>query len=172
MKDVSEALEKLNTTNWSEVVQRENAKSGKGKHKLRTYRLFKDNFISECYVFTIMPKCHRSALAQFRCGTATLRIETGRYEGTPVEQRFCLFCKDKVEDEIHALLDCPLYNDVRVKLFNSLKAKYNGIYCFSKVELLKCILAAKDEDIVKKCAKACHEILTARRQFMYNDTTP
>jgi len=60
-------------------------------------------------------------------GVSMLRIETGRYEangicgshGIPVNMRVCLFCSlSKVEDEIHFLLECPLYLDLRRRLLS------------------------------------------------------
>ena len=60
-----------------------------------------------------MSKGHESAMTQFRCGTAPLRIETGWYEGIPEEERLCPMCNDGVENELHALLECTLYNDLR-----------------------------------------------------------
>ena len=28
-------------------------------------------------------------------------------------RRFCPFCKDRVDDDIHFLLECPIYDEVR-----------------------------------------------------------
>ncbi len=43
--------------------------------------------------------------SMLRCGTAPLRIERGRYEWLPVEQRVCEVCdSDNVEDEMHFLI--------------------------------------------------------------------
>jgi hypothetical protein len=47
--------------------------------KLRTYKLLKNEFGTVKYVELFMPKKYRSALCKFRCGVATIRIETGRY---------------------------------------------------------------------------------------------
>jgi hypothetical protein len=44
----------------------------------------------ELYVKNYMPRGNRSAYAQFRCGVAPLRLETGRYEQLVLEQRVCL----------------------------------------------------------------------------------
>ena len=45
------------------------------------YKLFKQKYETELYATNIYNKGHRSALANFRCGTAPIRLETGRYEG-------------------------------------------------------------------------------------------
>ena len=59
------------------------------RSKLRTYRLFKNEFGEENYLLNIIPGKYRSAYAKFRSGTAPLKIETGRYEGLLVENRIC-----------------------------------------------------------------------------------
>ena len=41
-----------------------------GRNKLRTYRMFKDIYMTEPYVSITVPKKCRSAYANFRCGVA------------------------------------------------------------------------------------------------------
>ena len=89
-----------------------NHTSGRGNNKLRTYALFKTDFEAEKYCQKLLPHRHRAAFAKFRCGVAPLRIETGRFENKPLEERKCPFC-DIVETESHVLLDCDTYSDLR-----------------------------------------------------------
>jgi hypothetical protein len=64
--------------------------------KLRTYKLFKNEFGTEKYVELFMPKTYRSALCKFRCGVAPIRIDTGRYERV-VRHTLCwILCPDVV----------------------------------------------------------------------------
>ena len=85
-----------------------------GLNKLRTD--WRDKTEAYCKIF--LPLRHRSAFAKFRCGVAPLRIETGRYENRPLEDRICPLC-DKIESEImiHVLFNCYLYDDFRNELF-------------------------------------------------------
>ena len=48
-------------------------------------------------------------------GTHDLVKERGRRaKPTPTpEERFCKFCEDKVENEIHFIAECPIYADAR-----------------------------------------------------------
>ena len=62
----------------------------------------------------ILPLRHRAAFAKVRCGVAPLRIETGRFESKPLDERTC----NVIESESHALLDCILYTDLRSELFS------------------------------------------------------
>ena len=109
-------------TGWAYSMHNTTGPSGRGRNKLRTYRLFKAAFETEPYCKLILPLRHRSVFAKFRCGVAPLRIETGRYENKPLEERKCPFC-DEVENESHVVLSCYLfiylYDDLRIALFNT-----------------------------------------------------
>ena len=88
-----------------------------------------------------------------------------------MEERTCLYCKNCVEDEVHVLTECPLYNDIRGNYFKQLQTQYS-ICCLSKVEILRIILASQDEYTAICSAKTCSEILCARRKFVYNQPPP
>lgn len=58
----------------------------------------------------------RRAIAALRTGSHHLRIETGRWSGhrIPREERLCECCDmNTVEDEHHALQECPAYTNIR-----------------------------------------------------------
>ena len=118
-------LSQLQLTQWTEKLNAPVAVRGEmfGGNKLRTYRTFKNEFITEPYLSIIVHKKYRSAYAKFRCGVAPLKIETGRYgvNRVPVEERLCETC-NSVEDEFHVLMKCPLYRDARDFCFNSISA--------------------------------------------------
>jgi len=51
-----------------------------------------------------------------------LRIETGKWFKFDVEQRLCQQCQsNKIEDELHFLFECNLYQDMRTELFSQLR---------------------------------------------------
>ena len=107
---------------------------------------------------------HRSDFAKFRTGVAPLRIETGRYECIPEIERSCIFCKDSVGDEIHLLLECPLYNEIRSELIQY--AQIANVNFNSLKELDKFVFLFNSPDMIHSCAKACFLILQ-RRFFFY-----
>ena len=92
---------------WTDDRNRENARQGVGRNKLRTYRTYKNVYITEQYLNSIMPYYYRSAYAKFRCGVAPIRLETGNYERLPEELRTCFNCLNSIENEEHVLLKCP-----------------------------------------------------------------
>ncbi len=66
----------------------------------------------------------RKALSRLRCGTLPLAIETGRYSKPkkPLEERLCTLCHlNAIESEVHFLIDCPLYDDLRTILVTTFK---------------------------------------------------
>lgn len=53
-------------------------------------------------------------LMRFRLGCWHLRVNTGRFDRTPREQRLCTRCSlGEIEDEEHVLLRCSRYNTAR-----------------------------------------------------------
>ena len=57
----------------------------------------------------------RSFLTRLRISAHKLQIEVGRYCNSiiPRDERFCINCKNVVEDEHHFLFVCPLYKQLR-----------------------------------------------------------
>ena len=63
-----------------------------------------------------MERNHCRILAKFRSGSLPLSIETGRFARpkVPLNERICNLCSSNtVEDEVHFLLKCSLYSDLR-----------------------------------------------------------
>ena len=104
-------------SDWHSTINRETGRRGVGGNKLRTYRQLKDEYGVEQYVIKIKSVKERSALSKIRSGVAPINLELGRYLGIPVNNRFCIFCENCVEDEKHVLLSCLMYNGVRQALF-------------------------------------------------------
>ena len=78
-----------------------------------------------------------SALCKFRCDVAPIRLEPGRYENLRVEERFCPFCPNTVEDEKHVILNCKLYDDIRDSLYKTVVAHNSDFPYLSEDEQLK-----------------------------------
>ncbi len=92
--------------------------------KLRTYCLFKSNFVIENYLLMERNFTRRQNMSKLRISAHRLNIETGRYVRPPLppEERLCLCCNtNSVENEMHFVLDCPLYTPERETLLNSLE---------------------------------------------------
>jgi len=104
------------------------------KNKLRSYRLFKSTYNEEEYL-RIPNDRQRTTITKLRLSCHKLRVETGRHNRTPLEQRICQFCNmNKVEDEAHFLLDCSLYSNDRSILFSFIIGKFPRFESLSSVE--------------------------------------
>ena len=86
-----EGLMHIHVRDSNSEIHRDTGRSGNGRNKLRTYKLFKSRYEVEEYCELFLPVRHHSAFAKFRCGVAPIKIETGRYENLDVNQRICPF---------------------------------------------------------------------------------
>jgi hypothetical protein len=150
---------------WRNDVNRDIAARGRGRNKLRTYKLIKSEHQVESYLSARIPQSHRSALAKFRCGVAPLRLETGRYENLDLDRRVCFQCTDQIESEEHVLITCPLYEDIRYYLFKDAEYVDNDFIHMSDLEKLCMVL--RHDQLVKVSAKTCCDILERRRRFLF-----
>ena len=71
-----------------------NDRNNENGNKLRTYRLFKNRLQPSHYIKLNIPLYQRQCLANLRCGSLPLAIETGRFSTpvTPLSNRLCKFC--------------------------------------------------------------------------------
>ena len=152
---------------WIRRVTKEGGTSTGTRNKLRTYSLFKSTFEPELYLKLPLTVKERRVMAKLRCGVAPLHIETGRYCRTPVEQRLCQFCySNSVEDESHFILQCPVYDHLRLSLFEYVYEVVPNFYSLNDSEKLCIILS--HQDIVFKSAKVLKQMLNFRNFKLYN----
>ena len=144
---------------WSQMINTSFTKSSKGGNKLRTYKLFKQNFGYENYLNIANSKL-RKELARFRTSSHHLKIETGRYNGrniyVPPAERICQCCNvEAVEDESHFITECPLYQQNRASLYSEI-SKYNP-YFSEYTNSMKLVWLLSNENI--QCQKLLAEYL-------------
>jgi hypothetical protein len=151
---------------WKGLVNKQHPNSRPaGGNKLRRYSQFKTEFVVEPYVKHVLTVQHRSALAKFRCGVAPIRLETGRYEGLAVEERTCFNCIDKVEDEVHVLLQCPVYDGIRYEMIHEAIANRDDFEMLCDEAKINWLLSI--DVMCKLVAKTCFDMLTYRRKLVY-----
>jgi len=129
---------------------------------MRRYCTSKQVFCVERYCLIIRPPKHRTALSKFRCGIAR-RIETGRYENLKENERVCPFC-DCIEDEVHVLLYCNLYDDVKQFLFDKAVSINSTFLTLNDDDKLSFILS--NVSIARFSAKTCNYILNIRSFYL------
>ena len=148
--------------------------------KLRTYKLFKTSFQTELYLH-IFNKNHRQALSRFRLSAHTLEIEKGRWTRkinngkwvkykTPIEQRLCIFCNDKVvESESHVLMSCSKYSDIRIELLVSASEIIPDFNNFDINAKFIALLQSDQPRLLQKLAQSVYRIFK-RRIDILNDS--
>ena len=157
-------MENIATQNWEDDINREKSRSG-GGNKLRLYRTLKTGRDTETFLQANISRRQRSALSRFRAGVPLLNIEFGRYCNIPVDRRFCVRCHNDVEDELHALIRCPLYKDIRKSLF-----EYILIYVPNFMELDdndKLVIVLSDGRVARAAARACSQIIEERKKYVF-----
>ena len=89
------------------------------KSKLRLYKLVTSDHVKDYVLYA--SRRQRVILANLLTGTLRLRVESGRFIGEPLQNRLCQVCKEQaVEDELHFLLECTLYDRERTELLKKL----------------------------------------------------
>ncbi len=130
--------------------------------KLRTYKLFKNEFKFENYLACVKNVNHCLALFRFRISSHNLRIETGRYDRpnkTPIDERTCLYCSSQdIEDEYHFIVKCPVYINERQQLLNVIRDE----------EILELPSVLSDEDSFVTLMKCQNEpVVRALAKYVY-----
>ena len=95
--------------------------------KLQLYGKFKDAFYFEVYLSNDMHWKYKIALTRFCCVNHKLAIESHRYTGCGRDERFCDTSVETIEDEIHFLLVCPQFIDLRKKYLDKYLIEYYNL---------------------------------------------
>ena len=109
--------------------------------KLRTYSIFKKEITCEEYLSKIQNIEVRVAFTKFRLSNHPLMIEKGRYQHIDKNLRFCPFCLTKIEDEIHFMMNCNLYDSFRKELFTEVNIKIPFFQYMSTIKQFKTLLS-------------------------------
>ena len=108
--------------------------------KLRTYALFKTKIGMEGYLQWINNISIRSQVTKLRLSNHQLAIETERHNGVSRDERFCMFCPRKIEDEFHFLFECSAIGHLRRRLLDPIIQRISGFQFFPKDIKLKTLL--------------------------------
>ena len=68
---------------------------------------------------------------------------------TNPEDRICKYCSIGCEDEKHFLLLCPLYNEIRSQMFNTIEIRYPFFKSYDQDQKFVWIMGNLDPIIIK-----------------------
>jgi len=124
------------------------------KSKADSFIKFKNAIHTEPYLIKIKNIKHKIAMSRFRMSNHSLMIEIGRHvrpEKIERNKRFCYFCNEKVEDEEHFLLICPLYRPQRKNLENVCKeSSKNWYHTMTNGQKFIFIMSNENEEILNR----------------------
>ena len=126
--------------------------------KLRTYGLLKTTIGFEKYLEQITKPATRITVTKLRLSNHNLMIETGRYNKIPKELRLCPLCLKTVETEIHFLVECPVYTNMREKFLERILLKKPAFAYYANTHQFLYLLS--DENILEtsKFIEECFEL--------------
>ena len=116
--------------------------------KLRTYALFKSQIGMEEYLTEIKNVSTRMQITKFRISNHKLMIETGRHLDIKPPLRFCPFCKNVVECEIHFITGCQTYRDLRISLYREMTQLNSSFQYLSRKDKFIFILSHSENPVV------------------------
>ena len=77
------------------------------------------------------------------------------------------FIAQMSESEENVILKCPLYEDLREKLFRAIRSYVFDFNYLSDDLKLPIILGYENTDVIRSSAKTCNYILIRRRTLLY-----
>ena len=165
-KQVLQLMKDKFSKGWKNELFNDTRKADHG-NKLRTYRLFKDEFRREDYLIKCTNVSHRRSFAKFRLSAHRLNIEVLRYvtPRIPPENRLCNNCDShECENEIHFLLSCQKYEDLRESFFRAVSSNYSHFTNLSIVKQFVWLCSYKDTNIIRMLAKYIYDCFERRVQ--------
>jgi len=136
-KQYEDLMKKKYISYWNQTLQH--------SQKLSLYYTFINNYSLSAYLDLTRKNSSRKSLVKLRISSHKLRIETGRYDKIPRDDRLCSLCNcNKIEDEAHFLLDCPSYSSIRDRFFFIIELKIIFLRLLSHETLLSHLMNCTD----------------------------
>ena len=133
---------------WSESIA--------GSTRYGFYRMFKFEWGVENYLFALDKKVFRDVYVNFRTGFSELFMHKYRYTPDSHNDMLCPSCYETDESEMHFLLECPVYNDLR--------EKYIGNVSFANREIvIHHLFDTQDVNDIRRLSSFIYYALRRRR---------
>ena len=120
----------------------------KGQSRLECYLTLKRDYKLAEYLSTVRDRKQRQMLTKYRLSDHHLAIEKGRLKKSwqPKENRICDHClTGEVETEMHFLLQCEQFNEIRNNYFNKFSSKITNFNDLNDLAELKVLLGKGDQ---------------------------
>ena len=142
---------------------------------MRTYIRYKHEFSIKPYTTKLHFKA-RQQMSKLRLSDHNLEIERGRYHWSSLkpEDRTCMFCPQKIENEFHFLIECTVYSDERKNLVNSLTRNFSNIVSSHKNTLFSITFECNEQHskLISSSVQKFNEIRNEKIELRENAIIP
>ena len=115
-----------------------------GSERFEFYNMFcEKDFAIPVYLYLDVNRQLKYMMTKFRFGVSNLNVHYFRYRNVNPNRMLCQYCKTEIESELHFILVCPLYEEIRNQF---IPLKYYRSPNLFKLNLL---LASKSRNIVE-----------------------
>ena len=143
------------------------------KPLLRSYRLYKNEFHTECYLDYINVPKYRISITKTRASSHDLEIERGRYTRPRIDpnQSLCSCCFE-IEDEEHFITKCQINAHDRQNLYAKMVSKHSTFRNLSNHEQFIFLMSCKDRQILTWLGKYIHKPFNIRNTKRHKSSIP
>ena len=124
------------------------------------YRQFKTLACVEPNIMLNLNRYIRYTLTRFRFGVSDIKVHRSRFKLYNVDELKCPLCLSAVENEVHFVLCCPAFEDLRHEFIES---KYFNNACEFRLALL---LATQNERTLKNLALFLYKAFSRRKTLL------
>jgi hypothetical protein len=162
-------LKELYFKAWKTELFNDDRREGNQNNKLRTYRLFKQNFNFEPYsnILTCHFKQHQ-ALTKLRIGNHRLEIELGRHKNIKAADQICKICKDGVEDETHFLVKCKNFENIRKPYLETIYTVCPNLKTYNNENIFIWIMGCENPEALRTLSNLIIELTSERDLYLKN----
>ena len=133
--------------------------------KACSFNKFKTNIALEPYLDLHINLKYKIAISRFRLCNHTLMIEKGRHHKPnkiDKKERICYFCKNKIENEEHFMIECPLYTPLRRVFENICNDTYPRYKNLTGEQKFIFLMSNENEKIIRALGKYISESFILR----------
>ena len=113
----------------------------------------------------------RVMLTKLRISSHDLHIESGRHPWKDENLRLCTLCKTlRVENEVHFMLQCDAYKDLRTEFENGISVAYCNYSLLSDANKLVWLLSNKNNLLNNRVGKYISHCFETRKKLLQNPT--
>jgi len=92
-RNLSDHIKKKYVSHWNQALQ--------DSRKLCFYLSINKNYSLSAYLDSTRKNSLKRTLVKLRIACHNIRVETGRCDKIPLDERICPLCSHKIEDETH-----------------------------------------------------------------------